>query len=338
METPMRPDLIARFSDQVRSEAARRFDLIFPSEQTLDGFENVVLEASRDRRPYILRLTHHSHRTFDHVRAELDWLDFLAGHGVAVCRPIRSIEGSLVECLESDGDRFMAVVFERAPGRPVRRSDWTRAMTYNRGRLIGRMHALTRMYRPGPGQPRRFHWYEEDDFTNYADYLPAEDETIAERFADLQAALRTVAPDPDSFGLIHMDAHTGNMFFDGDRPTLFDFDDCCYDFFVSDIAISLFYAALNYAPEQERIEFSREFLHTFLEGYRSEHALDNRWRELIPMILKRREIVLYVAIHHGFDPDSFDEWCRAYRNEHRVSIIDGTPYLDLDWSEFDLGG
>jgi len=334
----MKPELLALFTDSIRIEAAERFGMDPSTLKMLDGFENVILEGSRDGKAYVLRIAHSSHRSADHIHAELDWLDYLAQNGVSVCRPLRSREGSLIEVLAADDREFVAVVFEKAPGGPVRRDDWTAEMTYNRGKLLGRMHALTKAYRVPSGVVRRYKWYEEDDFVSYRGYLRPEDEIVAERFAELQASLRDISVDGDSWGLIHMDAHTGNMFFDGDQPVLFDFDDCCYDFFVSDIAISLFYATLMYTPEDGRESFAREFLHTFLEGYRTENSLDNRWREVIPMILKRREMVLFVAIHRGFDADEFDDWCRRYLDGRRERIRDRVPYLDLDWSQFDLSG
>jgi len=91
-----------------------------------------------------------------------------------------------------------------------------------------------------------------------------------------------------------------------------------------------------YPSEHDLPLFAKSFLETFLEGYRTENSLDNRWLELMPMILKRRELVLYVAIHRGFDIDNFDEWCTNYINGHRKRIEARTPVLDLDWKQFRL--
>jgi Ser/Thr protein kinase RdoA (MazF antagonist) len=332
----MKPEVLALFDEKLKHEAAARFSLEPESLKMLDGFENVVLEASRNGTPYILRISHGSHRTVDQIHAELDWLDYLSSHGLSVCTPLRSKNGDLVESVGNDHGQFIAVCFEKAAGGLVRRDDWTRETTLNRGKLLGRMHALTRQYRSPSDQIKRYNWYDEDDFISYRKYLPSADTVVADRFAELQQALRAIPTDNDSYGLIHMDAHTGNMFFDGDRPTLFDFDDCAYDFFISDIAISLFYAVLMFPPERDREAFGRDFLNTMLEGYRSEYKLDNRWLEVIPMILKRRELVLYVAIHRGFDSDNFDDWCRRYLDGRKEKIDKRVPYLDLDWSEFDL--
>ncbi|HOP05890.1 MAG TPA: phosphotransferase [candidate division Zixibacteria bacterium] len=332
----MKAEIEARFTDKIRTEFAHRFLVEPKSLKLLDGFENLVLEGVREGRPCILRLTHHTHRTRDKVEAELDWIDFLAGKGAPVCVPLRSREGNLTEYIETDADGFVAVLFEKAPGSMVERDQWTPAMTFNRGVMHGRMHRLTRDYQPPSETVRRWNWHEEHDFVAYRDYLPEGDEIIGDRFEELLDDLRSIPTDGDSYGLCHVDAHTGNIFFDGDRPTLFDFDDSAYDFFIADLAIALFYAVPKKGTEAEIRAFSREFLTRLLEGYRTEFGLDNKWREMIPKILRRRQMVLYVAIYRGFDSDGFDEFCRAYIDRNRSRIIDRTPFVDLDWTEFEL--
>jgi hypothetical protein len=54
------------------------------------------------------------------------------------------------------------------------------------------------------------------------------------------------------------------------------------------------------------------------------------------MILKRREILLYVAIHRGFDINNPGEWATRYLGERRERIINDTPVLDLDWTGYRL--
>ncbi len=334
----MKDEQKALFTEEIQTEAALRYGLDESSLKSLDGFENMVYDAARDDRPYILRMSHSGHRTVNEVHSELAWLEFLARKGAAVCAPLRSKKDQLIEVIDIDDAKLIAVVFEKAEGGLVRRDDWTRAMTFNRGKLIGRMHALTKKYQPVSEQVRRHRWYEERDFADFRKYLSAEDDTVAARFDELIQTLRAYPTDIDSFGLIHMDAHHGNMFFVEDEPTLFDFDDCAYDFFVSDIAISLFYSILMLPADQDYEAYASDFLTNFMEGYRTENSLDNRWRELIPMILKRREIILYVAIHRGFDINNLDEWCTRYMAGRRERIENRVPVIDLDWNQFNLAG
>jgi len=334
----MKPEQQALFTDDVLTHAAGRFGLDPDTIRHLDGFENMVLEAERYGQPYILRISHNSHRTIEQVHAELDWIDFLAQRDVSVCRPLRSKTDALIEIIDIDRASLIAAVFEKAKGGMVRRDDQTPQMTYNRGRLLGKIHALTKQYRPQSDEIKRYQWYDEEDFANFDRYLGPADEIVGLRFRELIDSLRAIPVDDESYGLIHTDAHTGNIFFDGDNPTLFDFDDCAYDFFISDIAISLFYAALMLPPKTDQLSFAKEFLDQFLAGYRTENRLDDRWLELMPMILKRRELVLYVAIHRGYDTDNLDEWCTRYLVGRRERIEKRVPYLDFNWTDFSLSG
>ncbi len=330
----MKPELLAHFTDGIIATAAKRFDLDTGDIKTLDGFENFVCESSRDGRKYILRISHSARRTADHVRAELDWVNYLAGHKASVCVPLRSKNGQLVETIESGKNTLIAVVFEKAKGVQVLRNDMTSEKTRNRGRLLGQIHALSRKYVPPEGRPHRFHWYEEEDFADFEKFLSPADAVVTGRFHELIKQLRSFPTDNESYGLIHFDAHTGNIFFDGDRPTLFDFDDCAYDFYMSDIAIPLFYAVLFLPPKWDRKEYARQYLRDTFEGYREYNHLDSRWLELIPLILKRREIILYVAIHRGMDTDNLGDWGRRYLDGRRERIENNVPYLDIDFSEF----
>ena len=330
----MKPEILAQFTDAIIGEAAARFRLDHGSIRPLQGFENFVCECVRDERPSILRMTHSTHRAPTAIEAELDWIDYLAGHGVSVCRPLRSVHDRLVETIESDHAGFSAVVFERAAGHWVRRNDQTTAMTVNRGRLLGQIHALSKDYRPPSERVRRHHWYEAGDFAHYGRFLSPDDQVVVQRFDKLIARLKSLPQERHNYGLIHADAHTSNMFFDGDRPTLFDFDDCAYDFFISDIAISLFYATLFLPDDWNLQEYARLFLRDTFRGYNQKNRLDSVWLQAIPLILKRREILLYVAIHRGMDMDNLDEWCTRYLDGRKERIENDVPVLDIDFSMF----
>ncbi len=332
----MKPEQREQFTDEVMNQACNLFDLDGSSLVSLDGFENLVMLANSGGIEYVLRLTHSDHRIPGQVQAELDWLAYLAENDIAVCRPLRSVAGSLTEVIEIDKAQITAVVFEKAKGGLVKRESWTDRMTFNRGKVLGQMHRLTKNYLPASKEITRLQWYEEDDFVNFKTYLPKNRILIRDRFIELIDSIRSIPTDIDSYGLIHSDAHHGNMFFDGDDLTMFDFDDSSYDFFISDIAIALFYSTLMLPADLNQKEFASEFLTIFLDGYKTENSLDNCWLELIPKILKRREIVLYVAINRGFDINNLDDWCTKYLSEKMPRIEKRQPVLDLEWSSFSL--
>ncbi|MBU1878637.1 MAG: hypothetical protein KJ734_06785, partial [Chloroflexi bacterium] len=112
--------------------------------------------------------------------------------------------------------------------------------------------------------------------------------------------------------------------------TLFDFDDCCYCWFVHDIAIVLFYIVMG---AEDELAFTETFLTHFLRGYRRENRLDPRWLNEIPHFLKLREIDMYAIIHRSFDVDNLDDpWCERYMRDRKRRIEHDVPYLDFDFA------
>lgn len=95
----MKDEMLALFREDARVEAAARFGIEASTLRPLDAFENIVMEGERSGLPYILRITHSSHRTAGMILAELDWVHYLAAHGVSVCRPVASVNGLLAEPL-----------------------------------------------------------------------------------------------------------------------------------------------------------------------------------------------------------------------------------------------
>jgi amicoumacin kinase len=139
--------------------------------------------------------------------------------------------------------------------------------------------------------------------------------------------------DRDSFGMIHEDAHMGNMFVDENgRITLFDFDDCNYSWFANDIAIVLFYMITG---EEDPAGLTARFMPPFLTGYAHQNKLDPSWLETIPLFLKVREIELFGVLHRSFDnPEEVDNaWIKSFMEDRRSRIEADTPYVDFNFTQ-----
>jgi len=74
----MNPELVRRFHDDIRDEAARRYGLA-PSDLTeLTAFENYVYEGeNEDGAGLVLRISHSSRRTFDYTLGEIEFVRYL---------------------------------------------------------------------------------------------------------------------------------------------------------------------------------------------------------------------------------------------------------------------
>jgi len=160
--------------------------------------------------------------------------------------------------------------------------------------------------------------------------LPASEVLAVERYQSYFEQVERLPKDRDSYGLIHFDAHEANFFIDpAGRITLFDFDDCCYNWFIYDIAIVLFYKVMG---NPDIPAFTEEFMTHFLRGYSRENHLDPKWLKAIPIFLKMREIDLYAVIHRSFDVENLeDPWCMRYMKDRKRLIEDDVPYINFNF-------
>src|SRR5687767_8892825 len=86
--------------------------------------ENFVYEFNDGQNNFILRITHSSHRSNELIKAELDWINFLAVNDIPVCKPIPSINNSFIETFESENSYFIICAFEKARGQLIKRDDF----------------------------------------------------------------------------------------------------------------------------------------------------------------------------------------------------------------------
>jgi amicoumacin kinase len=298
------------FTKEVFQKAAEYYGADIANAKKLGDFENYVYEVHKNGIPYILRLTHSSHRSKDQVEAELEWVNYLHSQGVNVSLVSYSENGNIVEEISAGDTAFFVCLFDKAPGEAVSvKSEWMAPSLYKEwGRTIGKMHRVTKDYKEG-GSVRE-HWYDEDLLKNMESYLPSTEEAIINEGKELIRQLHLLPAGRDEYGLIHSDIHSGNFFYHEGEIHVFDFDDSSYHWFASDIAIPLFYstwARMSGKNLEERSEFGEVFLTHFLKGYLEENSLDDQWIKRIPLFLKLRDYVLFTVFNKKFDVNNLPE-------------------------------
>ncbi len=320
-----------RFGESILHQIMGAYSISDNQIQLLDGFESFISEFQRDAQSYILRIGHSLRRPANLIRGEVDWINYLHQGGAGVSRAILAENGELVVPVEDgSGDYFLATAFEKAAGGPPNKEVLGPGFYKDYGRLLGRMHALTKKYTPKDPVWKRPDW-DEPIMLEVLEWLPESESLVEGKYIDLKNYLDRLPKSNDSYGLIHFDAHMGNMFVDQHGViTLFDFDDCNYSWFVNDIAIVLFYIALG---KEDQAAFTKEFITYFLHGYREENQLDESWLQEIPAFLKLREIDLYAVIHRSFDVENIDHpWVAMYMENRKQRIEDEVPFIDFDFS------
>ena len=322
----MEKEIRDRYNDDILQEAMRRFGIAEGEIKLLDGFESFMYEYARDGRDFILRVGHSRRRTPDLIRGEVDWINYLAAGGARVARAVHSQGGALVEEIPDARDgRFLATAFVKAQGGPVwETGSWTDDLVDQYGRLLGRIHALSKDYAAADPAWRRPTWH--DDLNRN---MPPLEPGIEEKFQEVFGHLQALPQDGEGYGMIHQDAHAGNFFVDENgRITLFDFDDCCYGHFAYDLAMVLFYAVTN---RKNAAAFAPGFWRRFMRGYEAENSLDPAWQREIPHFMKLREIDLYAIVLRDYDSLEGDAWAEAYMDGRKERIVNGVPYLEMDF-------
>lgn len=322
-----------RFNQKILTETAVRYGVTPEQIEKIGGFESFMFGFEQDGRPLILRLAHSKRRTANLIQGEVDWINYLAAGGAGVARAVLSANGELVEAIDDgQGGQFLATAFVKAPGgMAFQVKKWDERLFEQYGRLIGRIHCLTKSYQPANPAWRRPSW--DDPVMRIDNWLPADQPIIRQRAEALIDYLQSLPQEPEGFGLIHQDPHAGNFFVDEDyHITLFDFDDCAYGHFIYDIAMALFYALTN---RPDAAEFGPQFFTTFMRGYRQENQLDPKWFAEIPHFLKLREIDLYAVIHRSFDMENLDSspWVAAFMNGRKEKLENDVPYLAMAFGE-----
>jgi amicoumacin kinase len=320
-----------RYSDEIRDETLRRYGVSHEDAVLLDGFESYIYEFSNREVNTILRVGHSQRRSPALIAGEVDWINYLVDGGVSASRALPSRSGQLIEEIKDGcGGNFLATAFHKADGRHVESGSWNTALMERYGHEIGKMHALSKQYRPLKSAWTRPQW-DDPEMLDIQAWLPVNERRILMKFQELKRLLDGLPKNRDSYGLVHQDAHAGNLYVDDSgKITFFDFDDCAYSWYVNDIAIVLFYLLLG---QEQPASFAFEFMSNFLRGYRQEMKLNAFWLGQIPNFLKLREIDLYAVIHRSFDLEQLDDpWVEMYMDGRKKKIEDDIPYVEFDFS------
>ena len=269
----------------------------------LKKLENYTFDCGSGDSGFILRLVEESHRSVALIEAELHWINYLAANGLRVSVPVPSGNGRLVETLETEQEALHATLFKKAPGRkfgPER--DWTSEFHQNLGTFLGRMHSLTKTYEPPQDLTRRPSWNEYPTFVRPDLYLPEDDVMARLEFEEVFEWAKGLSTVKEAYGLVHIDLNFSNIRLDENKQiTLFDFDDCEYNWFAFDLAVPLFHS-MHYAGLPESDAARHEwFYDDLLNAYLKENSLADEWLRRIPGGLRFRRIDLYMFIHRHFD-------------------------------------
>lgn len=272
-------------------------------QESSDGIAYAFAAAQGPRVLKILPLTSDEQRAT--LEERLRFVRYLGDHGVAIVFPIPLESGDLYTIAGEGAQRFVAYAMPRATGVHPRPGQFAPPFYTQLGRVLGKMHRVTQTYPvwrsasdPHSGRPILGWEPEWQDF-----YTWAKDPALKAQWLSIRERLAALPVERDSFGFIHNDAHAENLFLDGDRLTLIDFDVANCHWFINDIAIAmqplLFRVTGGLDRPCQGAAPLRHFLEHFLRGYEQENHLDEAWLAHLDLFFHYRSALLYTVSQDG---------------------------------------
>jgi len=254
---------------------------------------------------------------------------FLVSKGVGVPRINASINSLWVERIPVSDSYFSVVSYERLIGEPAGDSLWNETLFRRWGALIGKLHRLSLEY---AAKRRRFAWYD-SDFLNMETYIPITDREIRTGAERVIQNVKDLPISDFQYGLIHADVYQDNLIWARGELLLFDFDNCEYGHYISDIATALYAALWRDLDQPNPVQFSERFLRALLLGYREQHHLSRTEIGALPLFLQLREVLIYTVAKKMLDANNLTPIQarllaqRGNRIRNNQPIVDLTPIL-----------
>ena len=209
------------------------------------------------------------------------------------------------------------------------RSEWNANIFQNWGRTIAKIHNVVSKTSKEFTRPFFFREAGQINPIPFLVYKVAPE--LAVVYESLKIELETFSITKDTFGLIHNDLHQGNFFVVENELILFDFDDCAYNWYAQDLAVSLYHALwTGESCHPDWTEFHEVFITNFFEGYTLYRSITEDDMKLVSIFLRMRELFLFLLFKSTWDLDCLQEWQKNKLIELNDSIRQGTvPYIEV---------
>ncbi len=274
-------------------EAIQLWDLANPKLTHIGDSGNSVYLVQTENQKFILRLTSTHYRTKLENQAELEFLLHLSEKGVKVNFPILSKKTNLVEKVASNQD-LTCSVFSFVEGEIVKPNSklWNKNMFLDWGKTLGQIHKVAETFKPET-KCKRWHWNEEVLIRDAKELIPKNDVKSLEELSFLQEKIDSLPKTKENYGMIHADFAPQNFACSEENGLFaFDFGNCCYHWFISDLAISL--SVLRLQKEKQKY---REWI---FEGYKKVKSLPQSEIENIDLFFRLRVLYVYLSRLYKF--------------------------------------
>ncbi|USK52984.1 phosphotransferase [Cytobacillus solani] len=272
------------------------------------GGRNVVYNCEKESvSAKILRITYLNDRSREDLLGEVEYIQYLFEHGGNVSNVISSRKGNLVEEITHNNHTFFVCLFEKARGKRLVENHYQyregvpiTEYYYNCGKVLGKLHQLSKGYAP---VHRRYSFFDKYNVEYIDKLIPGTLSLLKEKMVELLKTLERLDKNSESFGMVHFDYSDGNYMIDFDtgQITVFDFDNSCFCWYMYDLANlwTLGMGWIQFEPDAgKRKNFMNDYFRTVLVGYTSETKIEDSMLDKLSLFI---QIILIENIVDAFE-------------------------------------
>lgn len=325
------------YYQSILRQAEKLYNAKSLSENTLGNSANTIFEMIMSDEPFILRVSEYKENKKEHIDFELNWMNYLSSEINNIAKPIKSVNKNLNEIIDVNDKKYILCAFEKAKGKTVNsrnQIEFNETLFSNLGSIMGHMHRLTMAYNDYDDIiADKFAWYNSALFwPEYNIVIDDEIQPFAQKYVD---ELHSLSKSKETYGIIHEDIHEHNFFVDSGHITIFDFDDCQFNWYAYDIAATLYQlvqSAMPFQNAKEREEFAATYLLSYLKGYSETNAISKYWICKLDMFMKYRRTGSYKFIQNIFK-DHLVNPHEGYLHWLKKGILSDTPFVYIDYQK-----
>lgn len=273
-----------------------------------DGGRNVVYTCEKEGADaQIIRIAFLNDRSRGDFLGEVEYIRYLFEHGGSVSDVINSRKGNLLEEITFHNHTFFICLFSKAKGKMLVENNYQyregapiTEYYYNCGKVLGKMHALSKGYTP---VHRRHSFFDRFNAGYIDNLIPDSLSLLKEKMVRLLTSLEELDRNLESFGMIHFDYNDGNysIDFDTGQITVYDFDNSCFCWYLFDLAALWTHGVgwTQFEPDAtKRKKFMDDYYEVVLKGYRSETAIELSMLDKLPLFI---QVTLMESIVDAFE-------------------------------------
>jgi len=303
----------------------------------IDNFEiksggHNTIYIIKGNKNFALRITPIYHRNLEEIKSEIDFMLYLQSHGVPLTKPVQGISGDYCYKRHADDKIWIISAFEIGVGVECYERVYTPELMSAEGKTLGKIHRFAKNYTPVGVQSRR-QWYQNPNLVNTYEVLKGYNQKLFDIFEAHIENMKNLPESKDSFGMIHGDYALMNYFTDGNNVTVFDFDECEYSWFISDIAgwfVRLMLGGQQPANLNSRTEEAAKCFSDFMQGYLTENTISIDQIKNIDLFFRIYEYT-WLSYNLKRRGEGFDEWTRELVNGILERILNERIFIDVDF-------